>query len=375
MKTRLLIPILALGAFAGMAVAQDAQVDTTSDRTDSSTAITRQLVDLLGDESWVSRDQATIDLARLTDEIPLTLLETYIQDPTLTLEQRTRLYQACILRFHLHPKAGLGVAFGKIQVGAIELQPIQNDERFPASKMLNPGDLLAMIDGQIVTSSYSVRAQILAREPEELLPVTILRAGKALELDLPLGSFNQLTGAVRLDPTLAQRAILHRWDRRGIAAPSPDVIGSGIDLDQWINAAFPDGTTPDPHVPNRRMTTAIIAGSNQRAMIGYPRTLAIRKPFRSPEQINQRALAVQQKYDGYERQLIDAQLNVLTIQRDVAQNEIDLLVNGVEGPEAERNRTRVEQLKEKVELIKQQMADRRLKDAKLPKQQNNKDGK
>ena len=285
------------------------------------------LIDSLGSSSWAQRDQATLELAGLSDEIPLSQLEAALQDPSLTLEQRTRLYQACVLRFGVHPKGGLGVAFGKIQVGAIELQPIQNDPRFPASALLNPGDELAMIDNQIATSIFNIRAQILSREPGELLAATIIRADQVLHLDLPLGSFTQLAGAARLDPALVERALAARWERRGIVVPSHDVIGSTIDLDQWIGAAFPPNTTPDPHVPVRRMSTAMVADSQVRTITGYPRTPATNKPYMNPGLIRQRAQAIEQKYTGYDQQILNARLRLSTIQRDMALNEINALTN------------------------------------------------
>lgn len=322
MKIRFLFPILTMSLLGSAAIAQSDQA-THTNRADM---LMRELIDLLGEDTWVSRDQAMIDLARLADEIPFSQLESYLQDPTLTLEQRTRIYQACMLRFHIHPKAGLGVAFGNVQVGAIELQPIQNDPRFPASKMLNPGDLLAKVEGQIVSNSFDVRAQILSREPGDSLPVTIIRANRVLNLDLPLGSFTQLTGAARVDPPLAQRALSHRWERAGIVVPTPDVIGTQINLDQWISAAFPAGVTPDPHVPVRRMSNAIISGWNQRAMTGYPQVPATRRPYMSPDLIEQRAQAVELKYHGYDRQLLDAQVRILTIEKTMANTELEVLV-------------------------------------------------
>lgn len=235
----------------------------------------RALVDQLESEHWLDRDQAMRELSAYADEFTLEQLEFFLADQTLSLEQRARLMQACAQRFGEHPKGGLGVSFGAISVGSIEVVPIPNNPAFPASEMLNPGDAIASVGGVMMTSSFDLRAQILSREPGEMLPVMVIRAGKLIEIDLPLGSFTKLSGAARLDPPMAKRALEIRWARKGIVIPPPDTIGSAITLEQWTQAVFPTDAPDDLQAQGRTLPAAMIAGIHRLIAIGQyaPRRL------------------------------------------------------------------------------------------------------
>lgn len=237
---------------------------------------TRALIDQLGNGSWLERDLASNELLNLDKdqghEISLEELEQYLMDPTLSLEARTRLAGVCLARFLKYPKGGLGVSFGSITPGAIEVQPINNDERFPATAMLNPGDAIALIGDTMLIDSFDLRAQILSRVPGETLPATVLRNGEYLQMDLPLGSLEQLTGAARLDKPLAWRALELRWARKGIVLETPDVIGQKINTTQWMNAAFGDAIPPSPRSPKGRLTAAIVGGAHQIVTTGLTRS-------------------------------------------------------------------------------------------------------
>jgi len=272
---------------------------------------TRELIDTLDSQSWVERDQSTIELIGEDQAISLADLEFFLNDQTLTLEQRHRLIWAIEARFLGFPKGGLGVAFGTIRVGAIEVQPIQKDPRFPASFLLNPGDAIAMIDGQVVTSSSDVRAEILSRSPGELLGVTVSRNNQLIDLDLPLGSYRDLAGAGFLDPIITKRALERRWNRRGITPNGPDTIGSGIIVDEWISAVFPRGSSPDPQIPSRHLPTAITGGHTERVQIGQTTRPQPGPAWTSPMVIEERIAIIQMKLDGIERELLDAKVRLL----------------------------------------------------------------
>lgn len=228
----------------------------------------RALVDQLKSEHWLDRDQAMRELTAFNDEFSLDDLEFFLADQTLSLEQRARLMQACLQRFREHPKGGLGVAFGATSVGSIEVVPIENNPNFPASKMLLLGDAIASVDGVMMKSSYDLRAQIVSREPGEMLPVTVIRAGKLIEMNLPLGSFTKLTGTARLDQPLAKRALELRWARKGILIEHPDTIGLAITLEQWTDAVFPSDAPANLRSLGRTLPAAMIAGAQRLIAIG-----------------------------------------------------------------------------------------------------------
>jgi len=251
----------------------------------------RDLVEQLDRPAWLERDLATIELGQLHPDIGLADLEVFISDPDLSFEQRARLMDAALDRYLAHPKGALGVQFGTIRVGAIEVQPIGEDPRFPATALLNPGDAIAMVDGKIVDGSFDLRAQIVSREPGQVMATTIIRNQRLLDVELELGSFDTLTGAARMDLALARAALALRWQRRGIQTPPDQIVGERITLEDWIAAAFPEGAEPDASSPDRRLQMGVIADN---ALAYEPnhagRTRGV-DPWRSPDALRRSAVA------------------------------------------------------------------------------------
>lgn len=207
-------------------------------------------VEQLGVDDWLMRDLATLELGELDPGITLETLEGYLRHEDLSDEQRARLRLACLRRYALRPKGALGVAFGTIRVGAIEVEPIPPDERFPASTILMGGDQIAMVDDRVIDGSFALRVEILSRDPGQTLPVTIIRDGVVMHLKLPLGSYDDLNSAVRMDSNLLSSSLHRRWERLGISTQSQDSIGSAITQADWEAAAFPSGSKPDPREPD-----------------------------------------------------------------------------------------------------------------------------
>lgn len=203
------------------------------------------LIEQLASEHWLDRDLATREISISSEEFPLSTLEHALSNPDLTLEQAHRLRSICIDRFANSPKGGLGVSFGEVVVGAIEVIPVKANDDFPASKILNPGDRIAMVGSSVLTSSGDLRLQILSRTPNELLPALILRAGQYIERDLPLGAYDQLTGAAMLDPPTAQAALALRWNRLGLTTSHRETIGNRLDAQLWLQTAMAQASPPD----------------------------------------------------------------------------------------------------------------------------------
>lgn len=312
---------------------------------------TRGLVDQLGAQSWLDRDLATLELVSLSEEISLDDLEFFLADMTLTPEQRARLMQACITRFQAQPKGGLGVAFGAIRVGAIEVQPIQNDPRFPASAMLNMGDAITMVDGVMLNDSTELRVQILSREPGEALPVTVLRNNILIKMDLPLGSFSELSGAARLDPVVVRRTLELRWERKGIIIKEPDMIGSGVDLSHWALAAFPQGEAPNPRTPSRRFSTAVISGAHQLIRTGVMSISGRSTPWVSMEIIGERARELKMMLAGQTIERIRAQR--LLLERE-AEQLADRLGAGVDSAESRRLQQTIDRIEDDLSKLEDQ---------------------
>jgi len=254
-----------------------------------------ELVDLLDAPAWSERDRAMNELETAIGEISIEDLEFFLEDATLTLEQRTRLIDAITTRFSREPKGGLGVAFGAIRVGAIEVVPIDQNPNFPATLLLNPGDAIAMVGETLMTSSFDLRAEILSRAPGEVLPAMVIRDNKMIRIDLPLGSYRDLAGAAFLEPELARRSLELRWARKGIVLPGPssEPIDRPIGSDRWGLAAFPEGIAPASTSPSSRVPSVVMGGSNQ---LIPPRLYSSRptnRTWKSAQMIQERVVEIQ----------------------------------------------------------------------------------
>lgn len=224
----------------------------------------RDLIAQLDDEDWLQRDLATIQLGELNPGITLEIIERQLGDQHLNAEQRARLQLAALRRYASRSKGALGVSFGTIRVGAIEVQPIPENDDFPASKVLKAGDQIAMVGDRVIDGSFSLRTEILSRDPGDSLPVTILRGERVLHLNLILGSFDDLTGAVRMDTELLRNALATRWERLGRTHHQEKTIGDDLNIDAWTDAAFPSDRAPDPREPSLHAPRGWVSGEGQR---------------------------------------------------------------------------------------------------------------
>lgn len=228
------------------------------------------LVLLLEDDSWELREQSTRMIGDANEGFELDMLAPILERGDLSVESRTRLRRAARDLFARTPKAGLGVGFGAMRDGGIEIGTVVPDiERFPAAGLLMPGDLILGTRGQSLDSSEELRSQIISYGPGELLNVQIIRNGETLDLDLPLGSYDFLTGAAPIIPSIADRAIAIRWARQGIFMPDERESGSQIDIDAWLEAGFPEQPAGAFRASNaRRAPTIVSSGSSRDVFVG-----------------------------------------------------------------------------------------------------------
>lgn len=227
------------------------------------------LVEMLDDESWMVREQSTAMLGDPNEGFELSMLAEALQRVDLNPEQRMRLHIASRALFNQLPKAGLGVGFGAIRDGGVEIGTVVADvERFPAAGILKPGDLIVGGDGQALVSSDDLRSLILSHEPGETLNLLVQRGVDVLDLDLPLGSYKLLTGAAPIGRAIADRAIEIRWARRGIAIPDTNRIGEGISPEDWVRAGYPEEPGSFRASNARRSPKIVHSGSNRDVYVG-----------------------------------------------------------------------------------------------------------
>lgn len=214
----------------------------------------------------VEREQAT----RLLVEIGLTAEDVQMSgvDPTsLSAEQRMRLDAALFERFRSEPRAGLGVQFDQGFPTGVRLQLVVPN--FPASRVLLAGDIIEQADGALLTGTISqqawlsLRHRILAHEPGETMRMVIRRDGRALTLDVPLGSYSDLGNAAPLTPEDLAAAWDVRREAAGFSLRDPGRIAPPNTGDPWSRMTPADesrllpnlgliaGGTPGARAPRR----------------------------------------------------------------------------------------------------------------------------
>jgi hypothetical protein len=260
---RTLCFVIALASFATVSVAQDQGALTLLEQR------LQRLVTQLGDSSWTVRERSTLMIGDPNEGYELGMLAEILQEENLTPEVRLRLWRAARLLFGQTTKAGLGVGFGAVRDGGIEIRSVvENVDQFPAAGMLMPGDLIVGVDGKSLTSSEDLRAMILSHEPGELLNLLVDRGGEVLDLDLPLGSYQMLRGAAPISTPIANQAIDIRWARKGYLMPGVNTVGSGITSKQWVEAGYPEEPGSFRASNARRTPRVVSPGSSRDVFVG-----------------------------------------------------------------------------------------------------------
>lgn len=265
-----------IGVIPSASMAQDARDDQrVLEGTAAIQARLGRLVTLLNDESWNVRQQAMRTIGDPNEGFELDMLASLLERGDLSHEARLRLMQATRSLFAQSTKAGLGVGFGAVRDGGVEIGTVVRDvDQFPAAGMLMPGDLIIGAEGGPLTTSEDLRAMILSHEPGETLNLLIQRTidgddqKRVLDLDLPLGSYRMLTGAAPINARIADRAIQLRWARQGITLPDRDAIGTGISVEDWIAAGYPEEPGDFRPSNNRRAPRMVNSGSARDVFVG-----------------------------------------------------------------------------------------------------------
>ena len=307
-----------LGILAGIALCVGA---ASAQNTSQADQHFESLIELLDDESWIVREQATATLSNPGEGFTLDRLADVLARDDLSTETRTRVQIAARDLFGQTTKAGLGVGFGAARDGGVEIGTVVEEvDQFPAAKMLAPGDLIMSADGHALRDSNELRALILSHEPGESLNVLVERVGKVLDLDLPLGSFAYLRGAAPITPSVADRALEIRWARQGKRVPSTDAVGGSIDVEDWIAAGYPEGSKwSDGQKKDRpRWGSAMIeSGSSREVYVGVGAVQPTRIEAWSGRDNAQEAMDQARRIE-------------LSQQMHITQTRVTLLKNGVE---------------------------------------------
>lgn len=205
-----------------------------------------RLVAMLGDQDFEAREHATKALSLVSMSVEeIASLTPPVE--TLSPEQWTRLDRALYQRFASTPRGGLGAVLD-LQAAGDGVALRQLVETFPASDVLEPGDVIVEVDGHSLGAiedrqrrDQLVRAAILSRNPGESLPAVVRRRDartntvREIEARIPLGSYNALDNAPNLNqsPDLLRAAWEQRRARLGLEQPATSRIVPPLSRANW----------------------------------------------------------------------------------------------------------------------------------------------
>lgn len=151
-----------------------------------------ELIARLDSPVFAARSRAMVDLLQRED-LTLDAAEWLLTAPDLSAEQRLRLERVALEIFARGPRGAVGIRFPPEADGPVRIQDVLAG--FPASVVLRAGDQILEADGMAMTRQAIFRAAILSHAPGEVMPMTLLRDGARLEVEVQLSSFAALTGA------------------------------------------------------------------------------------------------------------------------------------------------------------------------------------
>lgn len=227
----------------------------------ASTPVPTELLDGLKARALSEREAAMEQLTARAD-VKLDAIDEALARPDLTPEQRQRLLRVAREKFNVSPRAALGVSFDLGPQENVIQRPIEN---FPASKVLKPGDQIIEIDGWKLGRRASFRQVstarpfIISHDPGDVVPITVMRDGEEVKVQVELGRFDRLQMTMPIDDFELARAWNVReatWDRAW-----GHEIDAGADIDP-----YPDrGTISDRELSAAReamagMRPSVVAG-------------------------------------------------------------------------------------------------------------------
>jgi len=225
----------------------------------------RAIVRRMDDPAWSVREAASKEAS--SGGWTMQELRKALDEPSLSLEQRSRLEEALWLRWESKPRGAIGITMAQGPGGVLVTQV---HDGFPASRVLRVGDVITAIDGQPTPHNEGLVAVVQQRGPGERLRLTVMRGGPAgvpavvvqqpvnaqvLDLDVELGDFAVLE---RSNPRTALRPIgrrnafdtIMRAERQGLSLPllpvelglPPGFVGSTV----VAGGRQPAGTSVNP---------------------------------------------------------------------------------------------------------------------------------
>jgi hypothetical protein len=273
------------------------------------------LIDNLGADEWSVR-QAASDQLLAAEPRGVDILVPHLGGP-LSPEQRLRLGAVAFERFFGEPHAGLGVSFDRAPVDDYDTSrpfPVvinTTEEGFDARIKLRRGDTITTMDGRALRNTEDMRAAIISHRPGDTVPMTLIRGGMQIELEVTLGDFAALNNAQQPNEFTLARALELRLERGGAALDwtVPVVAGPAPAGDDLLASRAQGGTIALPGENDE--FAALAVGGEARGQLRSP-ALASRSGSPNVRGVNTR----EQVYGSLSRAQLEQRLE--TVQTEIA---------------------------------------------------------
>lgn len=196
--------------------------------------------------------------------VTLRRIEEAARGVALTPEQRQRVLAIGFRKFQSEPRAAMGIQPDMTTGRGVGLGGVV--QGFGASVVLKPGDRIVAAGGRHISDWNQVRAAIISRDPGDEIPVTVIREGATLNVNVKLGVFTSLPAAGPLDPAIMERA----WDLRSkdlqdpaaAAEPIPSGLPPAVAMQAAMDVDSPVMMQPVETGPSA--VTGVVAGGEPR---------------------------------------------------------------------------------------------------------------
>jgi hypothetical protein len=200
-----------------------------------------EVIDQLGSDDIAERERASDLLANVAmwDE---DILAKACELPEVCAERRARLRNAIYERFINTPRPAVGITMGNNAISGILVTGLQKG--FPAAGVLREGDEILVIGGVDLRPTSNNQAPLMAAiasfDPGDTIDLMVLRDGREIDLQIELGSFDDLGQQARARPDdVMQRALALRMHRLGfdLDADTGRPIAAPVSRFDWKNAS------------------------------------------------------------------------------------------------------------------------------------------
>jgi hypothetical protein len=199
------------------------------------------VIDQLGSDDLAERERASELLANVAmwDEA---ILAKACELPGVCAERRSRLRAAIYERFLNSPRPAVGITMGAAATSGILVERLQPG--FPAGRVLRARDEILVIGGVDLRPTKSdqkpLMAAIASFDPGDTVDLMVLREGREIDLQIELGSFDDLNQQVRARPDDVMRHALElRMSRLGfdLDGDGGPAIAAPISRFDWKHAS------------------------------------------------------------------------------------------------------------------------------------------